>query len=401
MRSMKKQKGMVTIFVSVMLLLLITLNVFIGAKSSVIEQKSANNVYRTEEANQNAEGGVSQLIANLKAYITANPTAKVLTATTITNDPNASKFTATFNPANNTITSTGKGSGNAIRTVTQRIKLTAGAGGSLAALNTLGTVNLGGSATATSITTGATVTGNKTYTGVDGTKGIATQITENFSGFDVGSRRMNTHEYFMYFFGDMCPTAKNSVPQRPENCKNEVMEAAKKSYENDTIMPPSTMKAYYCASDCATKSNDDAMTTAYNNGKRIFWLDGGGINHKVDMGTPTDPVLIFVMKLKNDQVAKVNANSTIYGVLYVDAIDGESNTTIQVEGTWNGSGTGHSVIQGATITSGNYTGQGNVQFVQDSTIIKNLGAIGLAGGSGFSSAPASLTIDPHGWTDAN
>ena len=87
-------------------------------------------------------------------------------------------------------------------------------------------------------------------------------------------------------------------------------------------------KGYICnAADCSSKAEDDNITVAYNAGKRIFWLENGGLDHQVSMGTEADPVLIFVMNIPDaSKAAKINAGSAIYGVLYVDVLD--AKTTI-------------------------------------------------------------------------
>ncbi|MFM2036381.1 MAG: hypothetical protein RL459_1646, partial [Pseudomonadota bacterium] len=48
--TMKKQKGFVVLLSSVVLMLIISLGAFIGAKGSILEQQTANAMYRTEEA---------------------------------------------------------------------------------------------------------------------------------------------------------------------------------------------------------------------------------------------------------------------------------------------------------------------------------------------------------------
>ena len=532
--TIKKQRGFATLLVSLMILMLISLNVFIGAKGSVIEQKSSNNQYRTEEAFQNAEAGVAKLIENIKAYIAANPTttdfSSVITATSL------DRFSATFNTANSTITSLGVGSGNSTRTVTQRIKLTGSGGSGVAALNALGSVTLAGSASATSVKAGSFVPPNMTGGNSSEFKVILLDHNNKtlMDGGNAVQRSMTTDEYFMYFFSGLCPAAK--ALNTPAACKAE----AKTKIIADTV------KGYYCSTDCGSKSDSD-LTTAYDTGKRIFWLEGG-LNHKLILGTVADPVIVLVMNVVDGGSAvHINSKSTLNGVLYIDILDGKTTTScsctatatatsiarvvvdylhpssytlkngtmtcgagvagwelvsnnkctygvkdehgnvlqmvitnnndklkvvdtvvypsiyaaswnlaniglnsnqdrsctvnactaaatkctpeatastsigatgqcsysanavsgsndtqvqIEVVGTWDNSGGGNTLINGAAITSGNFTGQGDIGFIKSSSTITNAVLSG-ATGAGFNSSPASVIIVSNGWNDAN
>ena len=69
----------------------------------------------------------------------------------------------------------------------------------------------------------------------------------------------------------------------------------------------------------------------YDSGKRIMWLTEGGMkfNSNNDLGTPEDPVLIFVMESGSVQI---NGNVTIHGVVYVD-VPKVSETITNVTGS--------------------------------------------------------------------
>ena len=167
---MNKQKGYATLFISVILLLLVTLNVFMGVRGSVIEQQSANNAYMTQSAFELAEQGRALFISNLNTYVTSNPSvalsaalATVQAATNVTGAKDAVSYALNAD-GSYTLTSVGKEVGNTTRKVSQRVKLIgAPGGGKAAALNALGNIDMGGHATATSanagggITTGGTV----------------------------------------------------------------------------------------------------------------------------------------------------------------------------------------------------------------------------------------------------
>ena len=294
-----------------------SLNVFIGAKGSVLEQKTANNQYRTEEAFQNAEAGIAQVIKSLIAAVAVAPQVTPQNIALASAD---GKFTAVYNAASYTITSTGTGSGEATRTVTQRMKVISGGAGGAAALNALGSVNLGGSTSATSVKAGGTVTGSMT-TGSDSSEFKVNLLDHNNNILMVDGlavqRSMTTDEYFMYFFSGLCPIAK--AAGNAAGCKEEAR----------TTVAVGTGKYYYCgAIDCSSNAEDDKISAAYTAGKRVFWLNSGGMDHKVDMGTAADPVLIFIMNIADGSTAaKINANSTIYGVVYIDIADQRTTTT--------------------------------------------------------------------------
>lgn len=556
---MKKQRGFAVLLSSVVLMLIISIGAFIGAKGSLLEQQTANAMYRTEEAFENAEAGIRLMLATLKATPSLAASNQSLGGVAL-------PYTASYNATTATITSTGAGSGNATRTITQRITLTPGTGGGPAAMTALGSISLGGSASATDVKAGGTFTGNSTYKDANNnTK--STAITQNATEFQITildhndnvladssgkpiTRSMTTDEYFMYFFSGLCPTAKTS--NNAAGCKS----------ETKITITNNSEKGYICNSNCATREEDDKITAAYDGGKRIFWLDSGGIDHAINMGNENDPVLIFVMNIENGSTAaKINANSTIYGILYVDikdqqlnltcscradakiisiseandwsrpslfgdwnytryssagvqgrdnkypnicygtgspkkcsqtfsdpvygsaytttvttldgnylvqsathpvltyekistknwgelsnlrlnsgaapicdiedcaaakdtaaltctggdavgdtgscsfpatAVSGSNDTPVQIEvvGTWEGSGTGNSVIQGAAITSGNYSGNGDVSFIKNSTAITNA-VLGGIGGSAFQSVPPTVSKAPNGWSDLN
>lgn len=121
-------------------------------------------------------------------------------------------------------------------------------------------------------------------------------------------RSMTSEEYFMHFFGGFCPTAK--AANNANACEAET---------KATIIAD-TAKGYYCASNCGAL-NDSTLTTAYNNGKRYFWLEGG-MNHKFTLGTVADPVIVFVMNVVDGgSDVHINANSRLNGILYVDVQD--------------------------------------------------------------------------------
>lgn len=318
---MKKQDGFATMGVAVMVLALVSLNAFVGIKGSVLEQQSSNNAYYAEKAFQHAELGLSQVRKNINEYLATNTSVKNLSEIprNLIVISSANVYSTTLN--GNRVESTGYVNGIGLRKSAYLLEVTAGSGGA-AALNVLGSISLGGSTSTTSAKAGGEITGNvpsQSYSYSNEFKVALldhnNRVLTDSSG-NIVYRSMTSDEYFMYYFGGLCPVAKeaynNGDLTKAADCKAE----AKASVAANP-------KGYICdAVDCSTREEDDKITDAYNAGKRIFWLDQGGIDHSTSMGTEADPVLIFVMNIPDaSKSAKINAGSTIYGVLYVDVLD--------------------------------------------------------------------------------
>lgn len=305
---MKNQRGYATLAVSLILLFIITLSTFISSKGSVLEQQSSNNAYYAEQAFQNAEKGLAKVVADITTYLKDNPQTKLLSdiPQSTTNQTVANTYATSLN--GNILTSTGSINGMGTRKVAQFLVLVAGSPSGPAALNALGNINMGGNVSATSVKAGGTVTtgGSSSVSGANTSDAadFKVKLVDHSGNYLVDSsgnqlyRSMTTEEFFMYYFGGLCPVAKNANDAMA--CQAEAKEAIR-----------ADPKGYVCESTCNSKAADDAISAAYNAGKRRFWLEGG-IDHKQHMGTEDDPVLILVMNVAdNSKAAQINANSTI------------------------------------------------------------------------------------------
>lgn len=330
---MNKQKGMATLLTSVILTVIITLLVFWGARGSIVEQQSANNTYLTQVAFQNAEQGRALFLSNINSYMAANPSttfdSALSSAQGTTNSAASSKFSVEYQKNDSvtaTLTSTGTSVGGTTRKVSQRISFAAGGGGNKpAALNSLGDIAMGGSTEATSVTAGGQITIQKADMvsgAIEGNSNKFQLVMQDKFG-NVVHRGMTTDEYFMYYFGGLCPVAKAAYATdftKAADCKAE----AKLTVKNNQT------KGYVCESACGNVN----ISQLYGTGKRIFWLSSGGIDHLQTVGTEDDPVLIFVMGIQDDaNTAKINANSTIYGVLFVDVMTRPSDCSCYARDT--------------------------------------------------------------------
>lgn len=529
---MNNQQGYVTLGVTLMMLVLVSLNSFMGVKGSILNQRSSNNAYYSEKAFQHAELGLNKVKANISQYLINNHSITRLSdiPLNLVNLSLANTYSTTLN--GNQLVSTGYVNGVGLRKITQILTIETGADGA-AALNALGFINLGGSTSATSIKAGGGITGNVPAQAFANSIEYKVAILDHSNKIIKDSlgniifRSMTSDEYFMYYFGGLCPNAQASYNDGDITKAVDCIPEAK-----NTVAANS--KGYICdAADCSTKAEDDKISAAYLAGKRIFWLQNGGIDHKTSMGTEADPVLIFVMNIPDaSKAAKINAQSTIMGVLYVDVLDsqinincscsadakitdmivearyeddltkpiytqvstggtkcstrsgcadskgtlipfnaryvvtyqqkpsgssskpvygdfsniglnnlsppactlnscqqglsnanttctggsaigdngrcsfvtmavsGSNNIPVQIEitGTWDSSGSGRSVIEGAVLTSGNYQGTGNATYIKNSAVITNI-IFGNFSGNGFVTKPPIMSASA--WSDMN
>lgn len=98
------------------------------------------------------------------------------------------------------------------------------------------------------------------------------------------------------------------------------------------------------------------ILTQYNAGVRQFWLDGNLVmNANATIGSDTDPVLIVV-----DGNVEMRGDLRVFGVFYSTAI------------TWDNTGGGSALLQGAAISEGNYTGNGTPDYYYDPRVLARL-----------------------------
>ncbi len=478
---MKKQKGFATLLASVVLVSLVAITVIVGQKASVLEQRAANNAYRTEEAFENSENGLRAMVAYLISSGKINPDA-VLKNSSLS----SSAYTVNYNAATKIISSIGVSASGSSREVHQRIELKPGNPPIIGvpvrdALTALGNVMIGGSASVESVKAGGNVStsGHGSVTSVS-TADFFQKI--NVNGVDQyllkadGTKiKLTESEFFLKYFGNLCPVVRDSydalrtissttsvaLAQEADHCKAEAK-----------ITVAARDDGYVCASGC----NNADLAERYKDGKRIIWLTEGGmkINANVILGSVEDPVLIFVME---SGTVQINGTSKVYGVVYVDvpivsdkivnitstvecsctakktklgngdrkwsnvsydvataqnaactasicqavlsenkcspSEDGfqvgevsscnytafapvgdvqaglQADVVIEVLGTWDNSGGGNALIQGAAITSGNFSTQGGIELVKNTNVVSEF----------EEGSPGQVKGDPRGWSD--
>jgi Tfp pilus assembly protein PilX len=118
----------------------------------------------------------------------------------------------------------------------------------------------------------------------------------------------------------------------------------------DTYKTLPSVKRITCPCTETTISNH------YNNGVRQFWLDGNlAMNANLTLGSATDPVLIVA-----DGNIEMRGDLRVFGVMYSTAI------------TWDNTGGGSALLQGAAISEGNYTGNGTPDYYYDPRVLTKL-----------------------------
>lgn len=101
---------------------------------------------------------------------------------------------------------------------------------------------------------------------------------------------------------------------------------------------------------------ETTITAQYANGVRQFWLDGDLVmNANLTIGSADDPVLLVV-----DGNITMRGDLRVFGVMYSTAI------------TWDNTGGGSALLQGAVISEGNYTGNGTPDYYYDPRVLSKL-----------------------------
>ena len=308
-RTLKRQQGFAVLAVSLLMMFVITINVFMGAKGSVVEQQTSTNNYAHNIALNNAEAGITAMFKQLVNGVASPPA--------ITGVDSVSKqiYKVTFvSPYITSIGNGVSGSSTIQRAVVQRVKLSTHGvlTNAPSAINTLGNVAMGGSYSTTSINSGGVVTGKRENAGVITENSLTFQVNVksdtgtvllNSSGKPI-TRLMLPDELFMFFFGStFCTQAYAS--NNPGQC---IAEA--------TTFVANSPKGVVCSANCGP-----AFLSQYQAGKRYFWVTNGlsinnssGISQTTPLGSDADPVFIFIMD--NSQLS-FNGNSLINGVIYV------------------------------------------------------------------------------------
>ncbi len=359
-----RQRGSVSLVISMLLLSSIGSVVVFTTKSVSLEQKILANDVRTKAAFSAAEAGTEFGIG----YLQSNPTTILVDSNddgsidTYTSDATSSvalsdgnAYTLTFtNPVANDfdlieINSVGTSAdGTTTQTLTQLVKQTAVVQSTPPTpLTTKGSSSIGGNVTVSNTATDITVWsgGAASFSGSASTEiSSGTGSDNSGNGADVVENDANLagatgDQFFENFFG----TSKADIKKR----SNSVYSNTAETDMNSTL-----------------------------NGKtgEVIWIDQQSgdaiINENTVIGSPDNPVILII-----DGHASINGGATIYGVVYVI-------------GDWNNGGSGSSAVHGAVMVEGNYSSQGTPNMNYDETILNNT-----------QSTLVTFSKIPGGWTD--
>lgn len=101
---------------------------------------------------------------------------------------------------------------------------------------------------------------------------------------------------------------------------------------------------------------ETTISSLYASGVRQFWLDGDLVmNANLTIGSETAPLLMVV-----DGTIEMRGDLRIFGVIYSTGI------------TWDSTGGGSALLQGAAISEGNYTGNGTPDYFYDPRVMARL-----------------------------
>ena len=341
----RKQQGLATVLVSVVLMLGLAIITLYANRVSIFDLKSSSNQVQSSLAFQAAEYGLEQTIANIQvqSWRTANFSTATGSNITLANTANNSFGTSQSFAA--TITRLSVGDNSLLRidsrgcsdacspcansctntaTVSQVLMFKSALSGKPSApMTAKGSISTGGNADIINLdpdTSGITVhsgsgnvqTGSATLHSLPGTPPEAS-VAKN----DTTLTSLTDEQFFQEFFGDTKANVQaSSVIVNPSNANKEL----------------------------------DGMT-----GKKI-WIPGDTqINSNITVGSMTEPVIIIV-----DGELKINGTVTIYGILYCTSI------------AWDNTGMGNVNIYGAAVAEGSFSGTGTPTITYTPTVTKKL-----------------------------
>ncbi len=238
------QAGAIVLIMAVVLMTLTTLIIIFAANYSILLNKSISNITRANQAFEAAEAGLEFGIVYLQKYsstILANPVSGFIPSysdSNITNVtlPNNSKFSITYsNPTAYNynlikVSATGTNDdGSSTHTVSQLIEF-----GSLLlniptrAINTIGTMTIGGSSTVTNnyndftVRSGSTVsiTSSGSTTIDSGTSSTSGNIRSDITQNDTALAATSADDLFSNYFGLSPSIVQGTVAQRLTNNTN-------------------------------------------------------------------------------------------------------------------------------------------------------------------------------------
>lgn len=121
-------------------------------------------------------------------------------------------------------------------------------------------------------------------------------------------------------------------------------------------VPKSVYKSLSTVVTLTCPCTETDVQSAYNGGARQLWLNGNlDMNSNVTIGSDSDPFVMVV-----DGAITMRGTIRLFGVIYSTAV------------TWDDTGGGSALLQGAAISEGNFTGNGTPDYYYDPNVISSI-----------------------------
>ena len=384
------QQGMATLTVAVILFVAMAAGMVFTSRNLVMEQRTSANQYRATLAMEAAEAGLEWATAML------NKPEKINSACTTSAVVGDQRFKARYlsidlttgvlTPAAGTVhAACVSGAGGwtcSCPAVGSAPSISGGSGIQpafavvLQASATAGTVRVT-SYGCTSAITGTTCNGDAAATSsvaLGGVSGLATppaapltargRVSVGNAAFGVENGDPTSNGITINAGMDIdAPRARiTTVPGSPPAASMVANDATLRNTTEDQMfatffgMTKDSYKALPALKRITCPCTEVTISNAYDQGVRQFWLDGNlDMNSNLTIGAEIDPVLMVV-----DGALTMRGTLRVFGVIYSTAI------------TWDDTGGGAALLQGAAISEGNFTGNGTPDYYYDPNVLTKL-----------------------------
>lgn len=367
----KKQSGVATLFIAMVLLGVMSLTAFFANRTLVMDQEVAGNQYRTSRAQMAAEAGLDALHAQFNSSSRSNFINASGNLIPGPHYPLTSSQTTPFNTLNTT---------NA-GIVTSRVTLAdlsqPGEQNSTLSITSLGCWKESGAGTLTACDTCSTsCPANVEISQIFVFRGALTgvpsapltakgNISLNSAAITVTNTEGPSQGLTIHAGGTVTASPGNleTLPGRPPESS-----IASNDDELSTITNDDYFTKFFGQDKATYKDNANYQITCGGvcnsevSGKQgaIIWVDVPAgeifkINSTTTVGSATNPVILIV----NGNL-QLNGSATIYGIVY------SANTE------WDNTGGGTSQIIGAAIAEGDFIATGTPNPTYDSSVLNNL-----------------------------
>lgn len=353
MTNFQRQKGMATIIVAIIILVVISLMVLYAARVGLFDQRMSANQARAKEAFAIAEAGLDMAAETYEALYSdstdvTDPTtlATILANSQITTNTNSdgvaasanqSYFTATITASGaiNTVTATGVGAdGTGTATVQRQFTLVNGFGGTTpdvpvivgGSVGTGGNFNIvanpngGGEGVPVSVWTGSSAPTYSTAN-IEATGSSATCHFEFYTGNNAQCANPSGSGHdenisdgdgtVLTSYDPNFPDLLPNDPDFPDDLFNFMFGINRADWATMRSQVANKTNGQQVVTNCTTLV---ALGAAAGETYPFWWIEGGcDIGGNITIGSEDYPVVLII----NDSLLKVNGGATIYGITYL------------------------------------------------------------------------------------